>query len=131
MLVSAVLYVRDLGRTQAFYSGCFNLEVVEEETDYAILGLEGWELSLVVVKDETSRQRKIGVPPLRRTEVPVKLSFLVPDIAAVRSVFEDLGGWIDAPSTAWVFRGSRRCDAVDPEGNVIQLHEIVGATSVV
>jgi predicted enzyme related to lactoylglutathione lyase len=81
-------------------------------------------------EDEVSRQRKIGVPSLRRTEVPVKLSFLIPNIEVVRSVLEGLGGSIDEPSTAWEFRGFRRRDAVDPEGNVIQLHEIADAKSV-
>jgi catechol 2,3-dioxygenase-like lactoylglutathione lyase family enzyme len=120
---TAILYVRDLERMRAFYVGCFDLRPVEEEEDYLVLSSENWELTLVTVPGAVASQETTTDPPTRRERVPVKLGFLVPSIEALHPVLERLGGVIDDLSTAWEFRGTRRCDAADPEGNVIHLLE--------
>ncbi len=112
---------------QGFYAGCFDFELLEHHGDFAVLGSEHWELSLVEARDEGAPQMRVTSPPLRREGVPVKLGFVVDSIEAKRPMLQRLGGSVDDPSTEWEFRGTRRCDAVDPEGNVIQLLQPSGS----
>jgi predicted enzyme related to lactoylglutathione lyase len=51
----------------------------------------------------------------------VKLAFEVGSIERVAGSIEAFGG--EMVQTGWDFAGYRRRDAVDPEGNVIQLLE--------
>jgi catechol 2,3-dioxygenase-like lactoylglutathione lyase family enzyme len=120
---TAIIYVQDLSRMRAFYVGCFDFVPVEQNQDYVVLESDSWELTLVAVPDAVALQNPLADPPTRRANVPVKLGFSVPNIEAMHPALERLGGTTDDLSTAWEFRGTRRCDAVDPEGNVIQLIE--------
>ena len=67
----------------------------------------------------------IAVPPRRRAEAAIKLAFEVPSIDDLRARVAALGGHVDSTTTEWEFRGFRRCDGLDPEGNVIQLLETI------
>lgn len=108
---------------RSFYSGSLGLGPVEVTPEYALLASGDIEVALVVVPDDIARRLAITVPPARRAEGPIKLAFAVPSIEGARPLVHSLGGSVDPPSTTWEFRGSRRGDAVDPEGNVIQLVE--------
>lgn len=123
---TAVVYVRNLGRMRSFYAGCFGLEVVEVQEDFVVLSNEHGELALVLVPEEVADQIQLTEPPARRESNPVKLGFVIDDITALRPLVERLGGAVDEPSTEWDFRGTRRCDATDPEGNVIQVLRAAG-----
>ena len=119
----AVVYVKDLGRMRSFYERCTGLEVGDAGEHYAVLESDTWRLSLVVVADPVAATIQLSVPVRRREETAVKLAFAVPRIEALRSTVAALGGQVDPASTQWDFLGFRRCDATDPEGNVIQLLE--------
>jgi predicted enzyme related to lactoylglutathione lyase len=123
---TAVVYVSNLDRMRTFYAGCFGLKVVEAKEDSVVLADEHWELALVRVPEEVAKQIQLTDPPARRESNPVKLGFVIDDITSLRSLVERLGGAVDEPSTEWDFRGTRRCDATDPEGNVIQLLRTAG-----
>ncbi|HEY7261510.1 MAG TPA: VOC family protein [Trebonia sp.] len=129
MRTAAALYVKDLDRMQAFYTGCLGLELAERNRDYAVLPSEHWELALVAVPAKVAARIRLTDPPTRREEVPVKLGFVVDSIEATRPVLQGLGGLVNDPAKEWEFRGMRRCDAVDPEGNVIQLLEAAGESA--
>jgi predicted enzyme related to lactoylglutathione lyase len=109
----------------AFYEHCLGFDPVDGGDRYRVLAAEGWTLSLVRAAQEIATGT--SAPGHRRTEVPIKLGFGVPSIQEVRQTAEALGGQIDAPETAWDFRAFRHCDGTDPEGNVIQLLEPLGA----
>jgi predicted enzyme related to lactoylglutathione lyase len=110
-----------------FYERCFGMERIAADDGYYGLRSSGWTLWLLrgrrkvegggVVADEA---------PARRSDVPVKLCLSVQSIEAVRSSIAELGGAVDPDE--WDFAGFRRCDAVDPEGNVIQLLELLSST---
>jgi predicted enzyme related to lactoylglutathione lyase len=119
----AVVYVKDLERMCAFYERCVGLEVRDAAADYAVLESNEWRLSLVVVPPSIAATIQLSVPPRRRDTTAIKLAFPVPRIDDLRSPMAALGGQVDPPSTQWAFLGLRRCDAIDPEGNVIQLLE--------
>ncbi len=122
-----VIYVKDLDRMSAFYEQCLGFATVEGGDRYRVLAAEEWTLSLVRAAEELWATIEISAPARRRTEVPIKLGFAVRSIEEIRAGAEALGGYIDPPDTAWDFRDFRRCDGVDPEGNVIQLLEPLSA----
>jgi predicted enzyme related to lactoylglutathione lyase len=123
LTAAAVLYVRHLDQMRSFYQQCFGLDAVDTAENYCVLESASWTLSLVRIPDETAATILVAVPPRRRGEVPVKLTFEVPSIEDLRTMAPSLGGQVDPSTTQWDFRGSRHCDGVDPEGNVIQLLE--------
>jgi hypothetical protein len=95
--------------------------MVDHGAGYRVLESDTWTLSLVQMAPDVATTIDISVPARRRTEVPVKLAFPVASIDEVRVSAGALGGLVDPPDTQWAFEGFRRCDGVDPEGNVIQL----------
>lgn len=105
---------------RCFDQECFGLKAAETTEDYCVLESDAWTLSLVVAPDEPAAAIEVAVPPRRRGEAPVKLAFDVPSIEGLRAIVTRLGGQVDPSTTEWDFRGVRRCDGVDPEGNVIQ-----------
>jgi predicted enzyme related to lactoylglutathione lyase len=127
---AAVLYVQDVPLLRAFYAACFELTVVEETEDYCVLDSGSWSLSLVAVPAHVAAHLDPTRPPTRRENAPIKLAFGVPSIDDLRPVAAGLGGRVDPADTQWEFRGHRHCDAVDPEGNVVQLREAMASTFV-
>ena len=120
MATEAVLYVRDLEAMAAFYRQCIGLMPVETGDRYC--GLRADALTLWLVRgQELPGCADSEAPARRRSEVPVKLAFDVGSIEQASSAIAALSGSITPIS--WDFAGYRRCDAIDPEGNVIQLLE--------
>jgi predicted enzyme related to lactoylglutathione lyase len=119
----AVVYVKDLDRMCSFYERCLGLEAGDAAEGYAVLESDMWRLSLVVVPSSIAAAIQLAVPARRRETTAIKLAFRVPRIDDLRSPAAALGGQVDPTSTQWDFLGFRRCDAIDPEGNVIQLLE--------
>jgi predicted enzyme related to lactoylglutathione lyase len=125
-MVAAVLYVKSLGLMTAFYKRCLGMSVAESaEGDFAVLVGAGWELSLVSVPPAVAAAIVVSDPPERRANTPVKLVFEVAGIEGLRPVVTGAGGLIDPAGTVRDFRGYRMVDAIDPEGNVVQLRERV------
>lgn len=65
----------------------------------------------------------LGACAAARNTSAIKLAFEVRRIEDLRSTAAALGGKVDSKATEWNFLGFRRCDGIDPEGNVIQLLE--------
>jgi hypothetical protein len=65
----------------------------------------------------------IASPPLRRTDVPVKLIFPVASLGLVQALSPMLGGGVESEEFQWVGPGFRACEGFDPEGNLIQWRE--------
>jgi predicted enzyme related to lactoylglutathione lyase len=117
----AVLYVGDLDVVRAFYARCFGLSVEDEGTGFCGLVSAAWLLTLV----QSDEALPGSTPPERRGETPVKLAFTVPDIEELRPLVSELGGGVDPAESTWQFRDSLHCDLVDPEGNVVQLVQLL------
>jgi predicted enzyme related to lactoylglutathione lyase len=125
MKIGAVLYVKDLDRMRSFYEACFRMEVADDADGYCVLESEPLTLSLVRVPEQIAATIAVSVPPARREEVPIKLAFTVDSIDVLRTLFAEFGGVVDPATSQWEFRGGIHCDGVDPEGNVLQLVELV------
>ncbi len=121
MATEAVLYVRGLEAMVAFYGQCIGLRPVETGDGYCGLRADDLRLWLVRAQELPGDGADRDASARRRSEVPVKLAFDVGSIEQARCAIAALGGSVATAS--WEFAGYRRCDAVDPEGNVIQLLE--------
>jgi predicted enzyme related to lactoylglutathione lyase len=119
----AVVYVKHLQPMCSFYEHSLGLKVAQAGESYCVLESEAWRLSLVAAPDKVAATIHISVPARRRDANTIKLAFQVPRIDVLRATAAAVGGQIDPPNTEWDFCGFRRCDGIDPEGNVIQLLE--------
>jgi catechol 2,3-dioxygenase-like lactoylglutathione lyase family enzyme len=129
MRAELVIYVRRLAQMRAFYARCLGLVVVEQDDTTAMLQNERWTLHLVTVPAAVAATIGSEDPPRRRAETPLKPAFEVVGIEALRGRIDQLGGSLDPPERGRSFGGAVRLDAVDPEGNVIQLLEAESAWS--
>jgi catechol 2,3-dioxygenase-like lactoylglutathione lyase family enzyme len=129
MRAELVIYVRRLAQMWAFYARCLGLVVVEQDDTTAMLQNERWTLHLVTVPVAVAATIGSEDPPRRRAETPLKPAFEVVGIEALRGRIDQLGGSLDPPERGRSFGGAVRLDAVDPEGNVIQLLEAESAWS--
>jgi predicted enzyme related to lactoylglutathione lyase len=120
----AILYVEDVERVGGFYEACLGLRRVEIGEAYCRLETAGFTLWLVRGEDGAAPNPSPTSSAARRSQVPVKLCFAVQDLHDVRSAVADVGGQLD--ERVWSFGGYHRCDAVDPEGNIVQVLQPLG-----
>src|SRR5262245_14988370 len=124
MAAAAVLYVNDLDAMRAFYERCFGLSRADAEPgEFCVLTGTDWELTLVTMPEAVRVALVIADPPTRRTETPIKLTFDVAGLEHAASTIAASGGATDPLESVWDFRGHRHLDAMDPEGNVVQLRQ--------
>lgn len=124
MSTGAVLYAQDVSAVSAFYSALTGLAVIHAEDGHTILAGGGFQL--VVLSTPITEQLAIADPPVLREDTAVKLAFVVPDLAAVRTTAPSVGGALLPADREWEFRGQRICDGRDPEGNVVQFRQPIG-----
>lgn len=123
----AVLFAKDPERVARFYEVVAGLKVTHAGTDIIVLESPGSQLLVHPIPPKIARTIDITIPPKRRTNTAVKLVFAVKSIAAARAAAAALGGELNPPARMFEARGFRACDGLDPEGNVIQFREDVGA----
>ena len=116
----AILYAHDLDRLFAFYTEGVGL--APGKTGDGFRQLRADEFVLWLVRGQAPKPAvDEGGSALRRSNVPVKLGFGVASIDRAAPVIERLGGTL--ATDCWQFADYTRRDAIDPEGNVIQLLE--------
>ena len=121
--LNAALYAKSAQALAGFYAQVLALPRVDEGDSFVLLASGELELAVVQAPAVLADAIVITQPPQVREETPIKLSFLVPDIEALRPVIQRLGGRLKAPEAAWSWRGARQLDGWDPEGNVFQLRQ--------
>jgi hypothetical protein len=99
---------------------CLGLALAERGDGYRQLRADDLVLWLVRGQAPAPKLDRDG-SVIRRSDVPLKLGFAVESIDRAALSIEGVGGTVAQKS--WNFAGYRRRDAVDPEGNVIQLLE--------
>lgn len=125
--LSAAVYAKDARRLAAFYAEVLGLARVEEGASFVLLASSGIELAVVQAPPAIAEAIVVAEPPVVREDTPVKLSFLVDDVEALRPLVARLGGGLGAPDAAWSWRGQLHLDGWDPEGNVFQLRQASAA----
>jgi catechol 2,3-dioxygenase-like lactoylglutathione lyase family enzyme len=114
-LGQAMLFVHDAARMQAFYAKTFALEVVDGDATSGFVRLADPAGGATLAIHATAA---VGPPGKPRRNACVKLCFQVDDIDAGRAALAAAGA---SPGDIRRFEGIAFCDALDPEGNVIQI----------
>ena len=114
-----VIFTGDHKRLAKFYAGVTGLSVRFEDQGITVLGSETFELVIHSLPNEPA----VSVPPRIREDTYIKPFFPVKSLAETREKSAALGGKLRPQSEEWEARGFRACEAVDPDGNVIQFRE--------
>ena len=118
----AVLFVRKLDQVAAFYRSVLGLREVNRDGDHILLESPGFQLVVHRIINDAATV-ELSDPPDRRASAALKPVFFVERLANVRAIAKRHGGAMEPSSKEWSFDGVMACDAVDPEGNVIQFRE--------
>jgi predicted enzyme related to lactoylglutathione lyase len=110
-----MLFVHDAARMEAFYRQVFGLTVVDGDAASGFVRLADPSGGATLAIHYT---KHVGPPTGPRRDTCVKLCFQVDDIDAGRAALEAGGA---EPGDIKRFDGLAFCDAVDPEGNVLQI----------
>jgi len=126
MTAGLVIYCVDIARLSAFYQQLLSLELIEQESDYALLQSEGFELVLLA----TQVSKALSDEPITpREQVALKpVLFIEAELAALQQQIAALGGRLNQPKS-WQFAGRKVVDGSDPEGNIFQLRLARPATA--
>ena len=91
--------------------------------EYVTLEAPGYFLVVLQIPQRVADTIAIDSPPRRREETPIKLIFSVDSLEEARQRVTTQGGALNDQAREWAFHGVRRCDGMDPEGNIFQLQE--------
>ncbi len=126
MSMSAVVYGQDLDRLAGFYCATLGVTESRRTRSFVVLSGSSYDLVLVSMPPELAAQVTVTVPPQRREDTPVKLTFSVDDIARARAAAAEAGGVVEGPEREWSWDGATVVNGHDPEGNVIQVRQAEG-----
>jgi len=114
----AVIFTGDKERLAAFYLAMTGLPIRASDESVTVLASEHFELVIHALPGEP-----LGHPSAARRDVYVKPFFPVASLAEAREKAASVGGSLRPAHEEWEARGFRACEAVDPDGNVIQFRQ--------
>ena len=120
----AVLFARGLDRVATFYCKVLDLSEANRDDDHILLESPGFQLVVHRIPDDSVAARQAAEPPTRRAKAAFKPVFFVHSLGGLRTTVSAHGGTMEPRDKEWSFNGVVVCDAVDPEGNVIQFREM-------
>jgi predicted enzyme related to lactoylglutathione lyase len=115
--VRAVLFVKDLSRVAAFYSGALGLSRRTSDDSHSALERSGFELIVHQIPKHIADGMEIEKPPVRRVGGALRLDYPVESIENNRKLARLFGGDIDEDPPAWADRDTNFYLGHDPEGN--------------
>ena len=120
----AVLFARGLDQVATFYAKVLDLSEAHRDDDHILLESPGFQLVVHRIPDHSVAESQAAGPPTRRATAAFKPVFFVHSLGSVRTTVGAHGGTMEPRDKEWSFNGAVVCDAVDPEGNVIQFREM-------
>jgi predicted enzyme related to lactoylglutathione lyase len=115
----AVIFTGDLKRLAKFYEAVTGLAVRFADDGITVLGSDTFELVIHSLPGEPA----VNDPPAARQDTYIKPFFPVASLSETRERAAALGGKLRPENEEWAARGFRACEAIDPDGNVIQFRE--------
>ena len=115
---TTVLFVEDLARSANFYAALLSADLLEQSDTFVRVASDSSEV--LIHKMPSSVPNETYAP---REEVAMKPVYFVGSIDAARVAVAHLGGRVYDASSVATYGNVHYCDAVDPEGNIIQLAE--------
>ena len=119
----AVIYAKDYRALAGFYEHVAGLTQREADEEYVLLEAPSFQLVILQIPERIAANITIQKPPRKRENTPIKLFLNVSSIENARKTAKGLGGDLNGAEKEWKFHGVKRCDGIDPEGNVFQLQE--------
>ena len=115
---TTVLFVEGLTQTANFYAALLGGELLDQSPTFVRVASDSSEVLIHQIPGaapEASYQTREGAA--------MKPVYFVASINSARTAVANLGGRVYDASTVATYGNVNYCDAVDPEGNVIQLAE--------
>ena len=119
----AVIYAKDYRALASFYEHVAGMTQREADEEYVLLEVPSFQLVILQIPERIAANITIDKPPRKRENTPIKLFLNVSSIENARQTAKRLGGELNGADKEWKFNGVKRCDGMDPEGNVFQLQE--------
>src|SRR6476646_6977009 len=119
----AVMYAKDYRALAKFYEQVAGMKQRETDEEYVLLETPSFQLVILKIPERIAANITIEKPPRKRENTPIKLLLNVSSIENARKTAKGLGGDLNGTKKEWKFHGVKRCDGIDPEGNVFQLQE--------
>jgi len=119
----AVIYAKNYRALARFYENVAGLTQREADEEYVLLEAPSFQLVILQIAEHTAANITIDRPPWKRENTPIKLFLNVTNIEHARRTAIAFGGELNNAEKEWKFHGVKRCDGMDPEGNVFQLQE--------
>lgn len=114
-----VIFTGDHKRLAKFYEAVTGLPVRFADEGITVLGSETFELVIHSLPNEPT----VSDPPRIREDSYIKPFFPVRSLSEARKKAAAFGGRLSPANEEWEARGFRACEAIDPDGNVIQFRE--------
>lgn len=118
-----VVFAKNKARVSAFYQQTLGLTPRESASSHDLLRGGGLEVVVHSIPRKIAAGISIQRPALPREDTPLKPTFVVDNLAAVRAAAQATGGYLKPDEGAWHFRGYKVLDGWDPEGNVVQFKQ--------
>ena len=119
----AVIYAKDYRALAKFYEHVAGMTQRESDKEYVLLETPSFQLVILQIPESIAANISIEKPPRKRENTPIKLFLNVTSIEQARRTAKALGGELNGEEKEWKFHGVKRCDGIDPEGNVFQVQE--------
>jgi hypothetical protein len=119
-----VIFAKNKKKVSAFYRRTLDLVAIEEAPSHDVLRGHGLEVVVHAIPRKIAAQIQVTQPPQVREDIPIKPTFVVDSLDAVRVAAHATGGFLKPKEGAWYFRGATVLDGHDPEGNVVQFKQI-------
>lgn len=121
----ALIYAKDPGLLTHFYRTLLQMDLLSQDEQLVVLENGDFQLLLHTIPEPYAGQIEVTQPPELRERSAIKLFFTVPSLARAEAKAADLGGGL-LPQQ-WSGPGFVLRNAFDPEGNILQLREFLGA----
>ena len=115
----AVIFTGDHKRLAKFYAAMTGLILRFTDDNITVLGSDTFELVIHSLSGEPA----VSESPVARLDSYIKPFFPVTTLSEARESAAALGGQLRSQNEEWTARGFRACEAIDPDGNVIQFRE--------
>jgi predicted enzyme related to lactoylglutathione lyase len=121
----ALIYAKDPGLLTHFYRTLLQMVVCSQDEQLVVLENSDIQLLIHAIPEPYAGQVVIKRPPALREEGAIKLFFTVSSLAWAEAKAADLGGGLQPQQ--WTGPGFVVRNAFDPEGNILQLRELLGS----
>lgn len=117
------IYAVNAERVADFYKQIAGMATLHKREDLIVLQSSDIQLLIHRIPANIASNITIEEPPVKRENVALKFFLTIESLNSAKESAKKLGGKVY--SETWSGPGFVACNAMDPEGNVIQLRESV------